>query len=71
MKTETYTQKFEELTHIVKDLEKGDIAIDEMTEKIKIALGLIQDCKKSLNTVNEDVSKIIEEIHLFLFYKMH
>lgn len=64
MKTETYTQKFEELTHIVKDLEKGDIAIDEMTEKIKIALGLIQDCKKSLNTVNEDVGKIIEEIHL-------
>ncbi|HHT03445.1 MAG TPA: exodeoxyribonuclease VII small subunit [Bacteroidales bacterium] len=64
MKTETYTQKFEELTKIVKDLEKGDIAIDEMTEKIKKALVLIQDCKQSLNTVNEDVSKIIDEINI-------
>ncbi|MFA7081850.1 MAG: exodeoxyribonuclease VII small subunit [Bacteroidales bacterium] len=64
MKTETYTQKFEELKKIVKDLEKGDIAIDEMTEKIKIALSLIQECKQSLNTVNEDISKIIEEIYL-------
>lgn len=64
MKTETYTQKFEELTKIVKDLEKGDIAIDEMTEKIKKALVLTQDCKQSLNTVNEDVSKIIDEINI-------
>lgn len=64
MKTETYTQKFEELTKIVKDLEKGDIAIDEMTEKIKKALVLIQDCKQSLNIVNEDVSKIIDEINI-------
>ena len=64
MKTETYTRKFEELTKIVKDLEKGDIAIDEMTEKIKKALVLIQDCKQSLNTVNEDVSKIIDEINI-------
>ncbi|MDD2191398.1 MAG: exodeoxyribonuclease VII small subunit [Bacteroidales bacterium] len=64
MKTETYTQKFEELSKIVKDLEKGDIAIDEMTEKIKKALVLIQDCKQSLNTVNEDVSKIIDEINI-------
>ena len=64
MKTETYTQKFEELKKIVKDLEKGDIAIDEMTEKIKKALVLIQDCKQSLNTVNEDVSKIIDEINI-------
>lgn len=64
MKIETYTQKFEELSKIVKDLEKGDIAIDEMTEKIKKALVLIQDCKQSLNTVNEDVSKIIDEINI-------
>ena len=35
MKTKTYSEKFEELTKIVKELERGDIAIDLMTEKIQ------------------------------------
>lgn len=64
MKTETYTKKFQDLSLIVKDLEKGDIPIDEMTEKIRKALVLIEDCKQSLTEVNDDVDKIIEEIHI-------
>lgn len=62
MKTKTYTEKFEELTKIVKELERGDIAIDDMTLKIKQALELLEDCKAKLTEVNEDVNKIQEEI---------
>lgn len=62
MKTKTYSEKFEELTKIVKELERGDIAIDSMTEKINQALELLDECKDKLKTVNEDVQKIIEEI---------
>jgi len=62
MKTKTYSEKFEELTKIVKELERGDIAIDLMTEKINQALELLNECKDKLKTVNEDVQKIIEEI---------
>jgi exodeoxyribonuclease VII small subunit len=62
MKTKTYSEKFEELTKIVKELERGDIAIDSMTEKITCALRLLDECKDKLKTVNEDVQKIIEEI---------
>lgn len=64
MKIETYTKKFQDLSLIVKDLEKGDIPIDEMTEKIRKALALIEDCKQSLSEVNDDIDKIIEEIHI-------
>ena len=64
MKIETYTKKFQDLSLIVKDLEKGDIPIDEMTEKIRKALALIEDCKQSLSEVNNDIDKIIEEIHI-------
>lgn len=62
MKTKTYSEKFEELTKIVKELERGDIAIDLMTEKINQALELLNECKDKLKTVNKDVQKIIEEI---------
>ena len=64
MKTKTYSEKFEELTKIVKELERGDIAIDSMTEKITQALELLDEWKNKLQTVNEDVQKIIEEISL-------
>lgn len=62
METKTYSEKFEELTKIVKELERGDITIDLMTEKINQALELLNECKDKLKTVNEDVQKIIEEI---------
>jgi len=62
METKTYSEKFEKLTKIVKELERGDIAIDSMTEKINQALELLDECKNKLQTVNEDVQKIIEEI---------
>ena len=62
MGTKNYTEKFEELTKIVKELERGDITIDNMTLKIQQALVLLDECKESLSKVNEDVNKIREEI---------
>jgi exodeoxyribonuclease VII small subunit len=64
MKEKTYTENFEALTKIVKELERGDIAIDSMTQKISLALELLEKCKASLQVVNEDVNKIMEEINI-------
>ena len=63
METKNYTEKFEELTKIIKELERGDITIDNMTLKIQQALVLLDECKESLSKVNEDVKKIREEIN--------
>ena len=63
MGTKNYTEKFEELTKIVKQLERGDITIDNMTLKIQQALVLLDECKESLSKVNEDVNKIGKEIN--------
>lgn len=63
METKNYTENFEELTKIVKELERGDITIDNMTLKIQQALVLLDECKESLSKVNEDVKKIREEIN--------
>lgn len=62
METKNYTENFEELTKIIKELERGDITIDNMTLKIQQALVLLDECKESLSKVDEDVNKIREEI---------
>ncbi len=63
METKNYTENFEELTKILKELERGDITIDNMTLKIQQALVLLDECKESLSKENEDVNKIREEIN--------
>lgn len=59
-----YEEAIMELETIVSELEKGEISIDIMSEKIKYSLELIEVCKTKLQTTQEDVKKIIEEIYL-------
>lgn len=59
-----YEEAIMELETIVSELEKGEISIDIMSEKIKHSLELIEVCKTKLKTTQEDVKKIIEEIYL-------
>jgi exodeoxyribonuclease VII small subunit len=63
MKEKTnYAEAFEELRQIVADIEGGDIAVDELSEKIKRAGVLIKICKDKLTKTEEDVNRILREI---------
>jgi exodeoxyribonuclease VII small subunit len=63
MKEKTkYTEAFAELRQIVADIEGGDIAVDELSEKIKRAGVLIKICKEKLTKTEEDVNRILREI---------
>lgn len=57
-----YTKAFEELQQIVNEIEKGQITVDELSEKIKRAAELIKICKKKLYTTEEDVNRILKEL---------
>lgn len=58
----TYSQAFEELQEIIKDLENEEIPVDELSGKVKRAAELIRICKAKLTTTEEDVKKILEEL---------
>jgi len=58
----TYSQAFEELQAIITDLENEEIAVDDLSEKVKRAAELIRICKAKLTTTEEDVKKILEEL---------
>ena len=58
----TYTEAFEELETIVKEIEEGGITVDELSAKVKRAALLIKICKTKLTTTEEDVNQILKEL---------
>ncbi|MEI6348639.1 MAG: exodeoxyribonuclease VII small subunit [Bacteroidota bacterium] len=58
----TYTEAFDELQTIVIEIEKGEISVDELSEKVKRAAELIRVCKTKLTSTEEDVNQILKEL---------
>jgi exodeoxyribonuclease VII small subunit len=61
-KKETYNEAVEKLRTIVEDIEKGELDVDVLSEKVKEATRLIKLCKEKLFKADEDVKKILEEL---------
>jgi len=62
MKQTDYTTAFIELQEIVNEIEKGEINVDELSQKVKRATELIKICKKKLTATEEDVKSILKEL---------
>ena len=58
-----YTDAFEELQIIVAEMEKGEITVDQLSEKVQRAAVLIQVCKEKLTSTELDVRKILRELN--------
>jgi exodeoxyribonuclease VII small subunit len=59
---ETYNESIEKLRAIVANIERGELDIDELSEKVKEASRLIKVCKDKLTKADEEVKKILEEL---------
>ena len=57
-----YTQAFNQLQQIVADIEDGEISVDELSDKVKLASELIAICKTKLTSTEEDVNQILKEL---------
>src|SRR5690606_1407893 len=60
--TYTYTQAFEELQQIVREIERGEILIDELSERVKRAKDLIEICKTKLSGTEADVNRLLANL---------
>lgn len=58
----TYADAFSELQQIVRELEEGEIGVDDLSEKVKRAAELIRVCKEKLQHTEEDVQQILKEL---------
>lgn len=58
----TYTEAFEQLQEIVRQMENADISVDDLSDKIKKASRLIKICKDKLTKTEQEVNKTITEL---------
>jgi exodeoxyribonuclease VII small subunit len=57
-----YTEAYEELQEIVSEIERGEISVDELSQKVKRAALLISICKDKLTSTESDVNQILKEL---------
>lgn len=59
---ETYNEAISKLKRIVEDIERDDLDVDILSEKVKEATRLIKLCKEKLCKADEEVKKVLEEL---------
>ena len=57
----TFEEKIKLLEEIVKELETGEVPLDEAINKYTMAMQLAKECSDKLNEVTEKVNKIMLE----------
>ncbi len=57
-----YTAAFRELQDIVTELEKGEVSVDVLSQKVKRAAQLIAVCKLKLTQTELDVQEVLKEL---------
>ena len=61
-KEESYNEAIEKLRRIVAEIDKDELDVDLLSEKVKEASRLIKLCKEKLYKVDEDVRNVLEEL---------
>lgn len=61
----TYTQAFNELESIVKELEYAEVNIDELDLRLKRATVLLKICKEKLFKTEKNVQDILDNMEVF------
>lgn len=61
MESKTFEEKILELESIVKELEQGNVPLNESIDKYTLAMNLVKSCSDELNNIEEKVAKIVTE----------
>ena len=61
-KEESYNEAIEKLRRIVAEMDKDELDVDLLSEKVKEASRLIKLCKEKLYKVDADVRNVLEEL---------
>ena len=59
MESKTFEDKIRELEAIIKELEEGEVNLDDAIEKYTKAMKLDKECSDKLNKATEKVNKIL------------
>ncbi len=57
-----YTKSIKRLEEIIQKIENEEIDVDELSEKVKEAVTLIQFCKEKIEKAEAEVKKVVEDL---------
>lgn len=57
-----YTKSIKRLEEIIQKIENEEIDVDELSEKVKEAVTLIQFCKEKIEKAEVEVKKVVEDL---------
>lgn len=60
---QTYAQAMQELEGIIKKLETGQLAVDDLAEAVRRASELIRFCKARLRDTQQEVNDVLKNLH--------
>jgi exodeoxyribonuclease VII small subunit len=58
----SYSESIVEIEKILKELESGELDVDELSDKVGRVAELIKTCKEKLQVTENDVQKILDEM---------
>ncbi len=61
-KQTTYAQAADRLEEIVRQIESGTLALDDLSAKVKEAADLVKFCKIKLQETDESIEKLLENL---------
>ena len=59
MEEKTFEEALVSLEDIIRELEKGEVPLDDMVKKYTEAMELVKFCSEKLNNATETVNKIL------------
>ena len=60
-KEQSFEEQIKELEKIVKDLESGNVPLDEAIEKFNTAMKLSNSCNEKLKAAEESINKVLNK----------
>ncbi len=61
MEEKSFEESLLKLEAIIRELEKGEVPLDDMVKKYTEAMGLVKFCSEKLNNATQTVNKILNE----------
>ncbi|MEE4117263.1 MAG: exodeoxyribonuclease VII small subunit [Marinilabiliaceae bacterium] len=58
----SFNEAISELEIILKQIESGEMDLDDLTSKVKRASALIEICNKKLRSTEEELDKIVKDL---------
>ena len=65
MENLTFEESLEQLEEIVNKLETGDVPLDDAIDEFTKAMELVKVCNAKLNTAEEAIAQIVQELTEF------